>query len=154
MIIPKEIKEGIIEWNKSRDNNTFDLNLEMKMLIEEANEYYTSIKLVDRFDALLDYAFVYIGSEWKHNRSGFKHQDFIEFSGSLLDTIVRDLKYRFFMERISNFQMVFNEGMRIVLGRNNKKSNNKDKDGKIIKPKDFVGPEEQLRKLIEEYRIK
>jgi hypothetical protein len=168
----KEIEKGIIEWNRERGNLTFDLNLEMKMLIEEANEYYspgsrltqiiarfptiskTMARLVCKFDAILDFKFVLIGSMWKHDRNGIYHGDFTLFTESLFKFLRLDLKNELLLSGIGNYEELFNEGLKIVLDCNNKKSNIKDKDGKITKPKDFVGPEEKLRELLEKYKVK
>jgi len=152
----EKVEQGIIEWNKSRGNTIFDLDTEMKMLLEEAQEYFHSSTLFDRIDAYVDFQFVAIGTKWKHGENKVVEDiifDFIDNTGFIigcdLESIFENLNFP--MRHYFNF---INDGLEIVLKYNNKKSSMKDKNGKIVKPVNFVGPEKELEKLFNEYMDK
>jgi len=152
----EKVEHGIIEWNRSRGNTTFNLDLEMNMLLEEAQEYFKANSIIDRIDAYLDFQFVAIGTKWKHGENKVIEDivfDFMDNTGFMMGCDLEDRfeKLNFPMRHYFNF---INDGLAIVLKYNNKKSSMKDKNGKIVKPVNFVGPEKELEKLFNEYMKK
>lgn len=149
----EKVDKGIIKWNIDRGNTSWDLNLEMILLLEEAQEYFVANNLIDKFDAFLDYLFVGQGSIWKYEVNKIDNHMFDEFvettGGILWNDFELQLKRRLFpMNHFFNF---INDGLEIVLKYNNKKSAMKDANGKIVKPENFVGPEKELEALFNKY---
>jgi len=152
----EKVDNGVIQWNIDRNHISFNTDVEMRMLSEELHEYFISINIIDKFDAFLDFQFVAIGTNWKVNNSGIEYPailDFIDSTGTLLGCDFEEQleQVGFPMNHFFNF---INDGLAIVLEYNNKKSAMKDKNGKIVKPVNFVGPEKELEKLFNEYMNK
>lgn len=152
----EKIEKGIIEWNEKRENTEFSLDLEMRLLLEEAQEYFVADNLIDKFDAFLDYMFVAQGSCWKYEINKINNEMFDEFVSHTGGVIGEDFEMKlekasFPMNHFFNF---INDGLEIVLKYNNKKSSMKDKNGKIVKPENWKGPEKELEELFNEYMNK
>jgi len=146
------IEDKIAMWNKERGLVVWDINLEMKLILEEAKEYYDAETLVDKFDAFLDLGFVAHGSAFKYTHNSVNNKEFEEFI-SLLGIIRKDFQSLINIYH-EDFRDLANSGLEIVLKYNNKKSSEKNEFGKIIKPKDFVGPEKELQELLDSYMNK
>lgn len=152
----EKVDNGVIQWNIDRNHTSFNTDVEMRMLSEELHEYFTAIDIIDKFDAFLDFQFVAIGTDWKFKNSDSNRDEilyFIDETGTLLGCDFEEQleQIGFPMNHFFNF---INDGLAIVLEYNNKKSSMKDKNGKIVKPVNFVGPEKELEKLFNEYMKK
>ena len=152
----EKVEKRIVEWNKERGNTEFSLDLEMRLLLEEAQEYFVADNLIDKFDAFLDYLFVGQGSLWKYEINDINNEEFSEFvshTGAVLwEDFERQLQKELFP--INHFFNFVNDGLEIVLRYNNKKSAMKDANGKIVKPVNWSGPEKELEELFKEYMNK
>lgn len=59
------ITDRVIAWNMQRYNQEFDYQLAVKLILEETEELYSAITVIDKLDAIGDIAFVAIGVFWK-----------------------------------------------------------------------------------------
>ena len=148
----------IKRWNEERapEGLVFNKDLEMSMLNEEYYEFLNAKTAVKRFDGLLDYAFVLGGtiSKWLHHPD--TSEDMIQFLdkyfGHFIDLYVVFTKYMakeypdLDMQQLPAF---INQGLAIVVAANDRKGHEKNAEGKVQKPKDFVGPEAELQELLD-----
>ena len=149
-----QIVENIIMWNKDRDNNNYDSALEFSMLQEECLEYaHSYIKTVndyigfdvhtcteEEYEAAKDNIAVYLETEkfqedWKVNQLD-----------ALVDTVF--VAVGSIGKLLNQDKGLVCKAIEEVIIANEQKSKTKNKDGKITKPSNFVGPEEELRKII------
>ena len=143
----------IEKWNADRGNTKFDINLEKKMLSEEFAEFYQAEEAKDKLDAIVDFVFVLKGSEWKMTINKKFDSALYVFGGKLYSLMLDDLLK--ILDKSYDFMYnVLYDTMNIVVEANQQKGSKKDKDGKVIKPKDFVKPEDRIQKeVVEKYRL-
>jgi predicted HAD superfamily Cof-like phosphohydrolase len=110
----------ICKWNEDRGNEcgSIDNQLEYDMLSEELEEFKNANDTVDKLDALVDLAFVTIGS----------------------------------MHKLGLSPQQIDKAINIVCDANDKKLAEKNANGKIQKPNDFVPPETKLQEILDENR--
>jgi predicted HAD superfamily Cof-like phosphohydrolase len=60
-----DILQRVFDWNEQRNNTTYDRTLEVKMLIEELQEYVEAADEVQELDAIADLLFVAAGTLFK-----------------------------------------------------------------------------------------
>ena len=152
--------QAIRVWNQERDNTKFDVKLEQKMLTEEFAEFFASNDLVDKLDAIADFIFVYEGTIYKilyNNVNISEYEDLIAMAQTLFVMMYEDLKKDIPKEDILVEAM--DKTLDIVIEANQQKGKTKNKEGKIQKPKDFVKPEERIKKevvdsIILDYKLK
>jgi len=149
---PKQINR-IVDWNDSRNELVLDSNLEINMLTEEATEYYDAKEFVGKVDAVCDILFVGIGTLAKTSKAF--HLMPKGLFGSV-DFIITDFVGRAEAEGIGqeHFLEFLSTCMDIVIDANYNKGTEKDEDGKVIKPTDFVPPEAAIAKVIEEFKAR
>jgi len=144
----------VAKWNFDRNNTSFDMELELNMLAEEAQEfkdgmidYFNAIKGIDQeaildakvelVDAYADSLFVFRGTQFKVLGT------MIDFSGvqETLDYMVHILK------SINISDMVLDEAYNLVVEANEAKGTQKV-NGKIQKGEDWFDPKHAIRKLL------
>lgn len=65
------VTHRVINWNAARYEQEYDYKLAVKLLLEETEELYNAITIIDKLDAIGDICFVAIGVFWK---LGFTHE--------------------------------------------------------------------------------
>ena len=149
------IIESICKWNTDRENTDYDPALEFNMLQEELMEYVHSyIRTVnDKFGQDIHES----TEEWyKENQPDIawyvESPEFLEnWRVNQLDALC-DLIFVAVgsMYKLLGDKDKVESALYSVIEANERKGMEKNKDGKIIKPSDFEGPEEELRILIKE----
>ena len=112
--------EEIQKWNEDRDNLMYSPSLEYSMLDEELEEYMEAGITGDKVGEADALA------------------DIIVVAVGALYKLVEGDPYK------------FDDIMLAVTAANNTKSDKKNKEGKITKPDDFVGPEDMIRRVLNE----
>jgi len=144
----------IFEWNKERNDLKYDKTLESDMFFEEIEEFYAAGSTVDRLDAFLDTLFVGVGSIIKSSRDRTA-RNFSEFfeNTTFFDTMVSIMFGDLVEKGVSEDDIldVIQEGLTEVINANFRKGTKKNAAGKIQKPKDFIGPEKELQRIIDSY---
>lgn len=142
----------IVEWNLARNDLKFDPNLEIRMLSEEANEFFTAKTPADRLREYADFCFVEFGTiaklaakkyaniaqwqhEWVHSRDLFK---WCEAQHASMQEILRE----------DQTLHLATEAIAIITAANQAKSAQKSADGKVVKGSSYSDPIEQIRNLI------
>lgn len=168
--------EKVIEWNKKRYDQVFSYDLSNDLIIEELNELYSSVSLVETLDAIGDISFVVIGCMWKMGISkdhicsvidnNISIDEFIlntqvenNFTAKETLTLKRGLDCMLitcpiFLNMIGILDKHM-EVLDIICNSNNTKSLPKDKvdpsvKANIDKGSTFVPPTEDLQKLLED----
>ena len=113
-----DIIEDIQTWNDDRGNYEYNNRLEYDMLQEEVDEY---------FEACMN-------------------EDTVDQADALADIIVVAVGSLY--KLCGNDKIKFEDIMLAVTAANNTKGKEKNTEGKITKPKDFVGPEDMIAKVL------
>lgn len=156
-IVEKKQIEAIQLWNKERGSTKYSKYLEYKMLSEEFAEYFEAKELVDKLDAIADFIFVYEGTLYKAYLSNLPEDiverltyDCAQMFSIMFENLVDTLQ-------LEHDGLIFNvilETLDIVIEANQQKSANKNVDGKITKPADFVPPEKTIKEqVIDKYKL-
>lgn len=160
----KSLEQRIIDWNRKRNELVFSINLEMKMLQEESREFMFADTLVDRLRELADFMFVWTGTlaKWGCYKSltitemEQMHNSFAELQTWAEDRI--DYMEGLVMSELQSLVLndaqcydIIKGSLRAVLEANEAKTNEKDKDGKIIKGPDYVAPVEVIQQILNTY---
>ena len=121
MLINSDFVNEVCMWNEERDNLEYNPELEYNMLSEEIDEYYEACML----------------------------QSDVAQADALADTAVVAIGGLFKLckgdlEKVHDILLA-------VTAANNSKSSTKNSEGKITKPKNFVGPEGMISKILGKY---
>lgn len=156
-------KTETVKWNQERGTLKWDeksLSLEYKMLSEEANEFFCADGFVDRMDAFLDFIFVATGTEAK-----FYSRRLGDNMAAVFD--VEEEKIFGYIEKVSKYMHDFLYAEYVEITHKNPlrsvpfdravmqcydyvlKGTEKDADGKVKKPENFVSPESMMRGYFE-----
>lgn len=143
------ILQDICSWNRERDNLEYNTAVEFTMLTEELQEYllakqknmlaYADMKDKDPY---AEDTFTNMSEE---DRELLQQDILVDEADGLGDTIFVAYGGLFKLTNGDTSKVV--RIMEAIVRANNKKGRDKV-DGKIIKPKDFVGPEEEIRKIL------
>lgn len=147
----------IIEWNRERNDLAFDPRLEVKMLSEEAREFFTAPNVVERLREYADFMFVWTGTQAKyfarkcvsplelHSKDFQELREWAENTKEFMEDVLRgELNYP------PNFYKILNEALKAVTAANQAKGTEKDAFGKIKKGPNYISPTETIQKLLEE----
>ena len=151
-IVPVEAFSRVVDWNIERNELEFRPTLEEEMLAEELAEYWQAKTLIEKLDAILDFAFVAVGTlvkQSKNNADEIGSGMAANFQIAMTDFISRCKRDGLTDAAIRE---LFHRGFVIVCEANEQKSAQKKENGKIAKPKDFVGPEQKLTELYNELK--
>lgn len=148
-----DVRTGIIEWNRKRNQLRFDPNLEAKLLSDEAREFFMAETVEDRLHEAADFFFVLIGTVAKYVSNEFERADDLLRQFSRFNELESwgekvGFEIREQLERDGTRQLLL-DAMQIVLEANQAKLGVKDASGKIIKGADYVSPIEKIHQLIE-----
>ncbi len=148
---------GIVEWNNLRENTEFNGALEYGMLMEELDEFAMALlKTIDDeypkdtltfeengepIQADKDKILEYINSD--DGATAYKVNQ-LDALGDILFVAVGA------MGKLldGNYDKV-EDVMMAIQAANDTKGTTKNEDGKVTKPKDFVGPESIIKKVVQ-----
>ena len=144
----------IIRWNRERNGLAFNIDTEVKMLTEEANEFFMAETKEDRLREAADFKFVWVGTLAKCLGGRCKNElDFMSRK-SFFD----DIKEWADSEEEAMSEVLEEDGTNYLLPRaleivtkaNLAKPKTENADGKVIKGVDYVDPIEEIKQIIEE----
>ena len=121
MIINSDLVNEVCMWNEERDNLHYNNSLEYSMLDEEVEEYYAASMVQSEVGQADALADIAVVA-----------------IGGLFKLCGGDL------QKVHDILIA-------VTAANNSKSSTKNSEGKITKPKDFVGPEVMISKILGKY---
>lgn len=168
-VVNNSITQRIIKWNRDRNNLKFDLDLEVKMLTEEANEFYQAEHLVDRMDAWADFIFVGTGTIMKYLNNKLNYfedlKEMIEQTDllsswmehqriqmiELLEEEVNAINPQGSYKDENFVDNILKEVLETVVDANEKKGNKLDANGKVTKHPDFQKPEAKIDNILRKY---
>lgn len=151
---------SVIKWNLERNQLTYNPDLEMKMLSEEASEFFQAATLPERLQECADFIFVLQGTQAKffskHHEAGIQTEAWNVFQAikewasdvyyTMLGTIEGDLK----REGIKlDDEVVVKRALAEVIEANLKKGSVKRADGKVVKGDDYVSPLKAINELVQ-----
>ena len=148
------IVNQIVRWNRERNGLAFNIDTEVKMLTEEANEFFMAETKEDRLREAADFKFVWVGTVAKCLGGRCKNElDFMSRK-----SIFDDLKEWADVEEESMYTVLEEDGtnhllpraLEIVTKANLAKPRTKNLDGKVIKGDDYIDPIEEIKQIIEE----
>ena len=148
------IVNQIVRWNRERNGLAFNIDTEVKMLTEEANEFFMAETKEDRLREAADFKFVWVGTLAKCLGGRCKNElDFMSRKSFL-----EDIEAWADAEEEAMSEMLDEDGTRHMLPRaleivtraNLAKPKTKNSDGKVIKGDDYVDPIEEIKQIIEE----
>lgn len=149
-----KVKTRILKWNRDRNSLAFNTKTEIKMLSEEANEFFMADTVEDRLREAADFVFVWEGTvskfcAYKHDTAiGFSsgvetYKEIEEWSGAIREHI------KSFLSEDGTFHLL-PKALKIVLEANEAKPTTKNAEGKVIKGDNYVDPIAAIRELINE----
>jgi hypothetical protein len=161
--------QEIVDFNRKNELLNFDVELEIKMLSEEAREFFLADNIVDRMDAVCDFIYVANGSEAKFFSMEHTNYDDLkdglnkfstlkiyidETKKTLMGTIVIELEKRSHEVNEALAYKIINECLHEVIEANKQKLGAKKSSiGKVQKPKGFIPPEDRIRKVLQKHKI-
>jgi len=141
----------IVAWNKVRNDLVYSKELEDNMLYEELNEYFEAESIVDKLDAIADFFFVAAGTVAKYHRTKLRNPDqyYSDVSDDFVDALPVILAdFQGFIAILGipfdKAKEMIHRTLDIVIRANEQKGTEKDENGKIKKPDNFVKPEDQI----------
>jgi hypothetical protein len=157
----------IVKWNQERGllSKGFDPALELKMLSEEANEFYNADSFEHRLCEYADFKFVKAGTIAKnHAQTGLSITMFENFRARFVQLMEWSeeveanmvsllLSEKAFLDRDGTlagrrFEELVDLALTIVITNNDYKGGKKDADGKVVKAERQIKPEALMRELI------
>lgn len=151
-----QIINDIIDWNDKRNNINYDPSLEFEMLQEEVLEYaHSYIKTVNEYMGI-DVQNHKVDTEEESEELNLKISayvntlDFLDEwrvhqADALADIIFVAVGSLF---KLTGSKEKVNSILQAVINANEKKGKDVDDNGKIIKPEDFVPPEDVIRLIL------
>ena len=144
----------IIRWNRERNGLALNIDTEVKMLTEEANEFFMAETKEDRLREAADFVFVWRGTSAKCLSGRCKDWQSIMSRKGFFDCI------RKWVDVVTDAmtEMLEEDGtyhlwprvLEIVTKANLAKPKTKNVDGKVIKGDDYIDPIEEIKQLIKE----
>lgn len=143
--------ERIISWNKSRNGLEFDPNLEVRLLSEEASEFYLANSYGHKLQEYADFLFVWEGTKAKFNATTYKsHVNFVKASRFFeevkrwVNSLKTDMHNILLTMEPRKAQDDIEFAILAVIKANENKPNKKDKGGKIVKGENYISPLEVI----------
>ena len=148
------IVNQIVRWNRERNGLAFNIDTEVKMLTEEANEFFMAETKEDRLREAADFKFVWVGTLAKCLGGRCKNElDFMSRK-SIFDDIKEwvDVEHEAILSVLEEdgTDYLLPRAIEIVTKANLAKPKTKNADGKVIKGVDYVDPIEEIKQIIEE----
>ena len=148
------IVNQIIRWNRERNGLALNVDTEVKMLTEEANEFFMAETKEDRLREAADFKFVWIGTLAKCLGGRCKDElDFISRKG-FFDYIKEWVDYEHevmtdVLEEDGTYYL-WTRVLEIVTKANLAKPKTKNADGKVIKGYYYIDPIEEIKQIVKE----
>lgn len=144
----------IVRWNRERNGLALHIDTEVKMLTEEANEFFMAETKEDRLREAADFMFVWIGTLAKCLGGRCKGElDFMSRKG-FFDCIKEwaDAETEVMIKVLEEdgTYYLWPRVLEIVTKANLAKPKTKNVDGKVIKGDDYVDPIEEIKELLKE----
>ena len=148
------IVNQIVRWNRERNGLAFNIDTEVKMLTEEANELFMAETKEDRLREAADFHFVWVGTlakclggrceDWQSilSRKGFFDyiNEWVEYEIEVITKVLEEDGTYHLWPRV----------LEIVTKANLAKPKTKNVDGKVIKGDDYVDPIEEIKQILKE----
>lgn len=158
-----ELQNRIVLWNINRGClDSFDPQLEVSMLSEEAREFMLAPTLAERLQEYADMVFVWVGTQAKfYSRKvkGFNslyqheweaicdwYKGALNFAEGLLIREMEELG-------LPHLELIEN-ALLYVIEANEAKGKEKGPDGKVVKGPNYVSPLKRIKEDLEEYESK
>jgi hypothetical protein len=159
------LKTRTIKWNKDRGLlEKFDPELELKMLSEEAKEFYHAISIPHRLAEYADFIFVLDGTKAKFACKLQRPFDF-DFGTELANfkkildwaAILQQDMYESLVDSIDASRPEIAQMIAYARGcviKCNEMKGSKKKDGKVVKNKVHVDPTDMIREWLDDFICK
>lgn len=148
------IVNQIIRWNRERNGLALNVDTEVKMLTEEANEFFMAETKEDRLREAADFKFVWIGTlakclggrckDWKSLmlRKGFFDdiKEWVDVETEKMIEVLEEDGTHYLLPRV----------LEIVTKANQAKTKAKGADGKVIKGYYYIDPIEEIKQIVKE----
>lgn len=125
----------IYEFNKTRNNFSFDADTEIALFAEEKKEFYAAETLADMVDALVDCEYVAFGTAMKMDANNITEWPY-DRSTAMMATILTDALSTHIKSTVdvnALFTLIVQSSMQIVCDINALKTKSLDENGKVIK---------------------
>ena len=150
--------EGIVNqitrWNRERNGLALNIDTEVKMLTEEANEFFMAETKEDRLREAADFKFVWIGTVakclggcYKDWQSLMSRKGFFDYIKGWVDAETEVMTK--VLEEDGTYHLL-PRVLEIVTKANLAKPKTKNVDGKVIKGDDYVDPLEEIKQILKE----
>jgi len=165
-----------IKWNYERNKLEFKPELEIKLLTEELTEFKNHLKIyfdkvenfrskkfeeitdeetesmldtiVDLIDAVCDSVFVLFGSKSKSIGYIFPELVNLEREVEFIKSVLFDILTAELGIKPKTAEDLISISYKAVVEANKQKGTKKDENGKVMKPKNFEGPEVKIKKYL------
>ena len=143
----------LFKFNRLRNGFKLDMELEVAMVEEEIQEFFTANTLAEQIDALVDTSYVYEGTRIKALFNGFTiDEGFTKWVENSIEYMVNVL-----VERVGGYEQaheIHNRAYKIVCDINAMKISKLDENGKVMKQKDLPDATNAIaHMLVEDYHI-
>ena len=144
----------VIRWNRERNGLDFNVDTEVKMLTEEASEFFMAETKEDRLREAADFKFVWIGTvakclggRCKDWQSLMPRKDFFDYIKEWVDAETEVMAE--VLEEDGTYHL-WPRVLEIVTKANLAKPKTKNVDGKVIKGGDYIDPIEEVKQILKE----
>lgn len=148
------IVNKIVRWNRERNGLALNIDTEVKMLTEEANEFFMAETKEDRLREAADFTFVWMGTVAKCLSGRCKDWQSIMSRKGFFDCIKEwaDTEAKAMIEVLEEdgTYYLWPRVLDIVTKANLAKPKTKNVDGKVIKGDDYIDPIEEIKQIIKE----
>lgn len=166
VLIQPSVLQRIINWNRVRNGLEFDPNLEVRMLTEEAHEFFHAECLEEQIREFADFMFVLTGTiakfySTKYDSAILLTQNFQHFNmlmewaaqvrAEMFDTMLSTIEETVDVDgEIAEdmLKLIVGQALEIITEANEKKGTEKDEHGKIVKGPDYVAPDGLIKGMV------
>ncbi len=143
----------VIKFNRLRNGFKLDMELEVAMVEEEIQEFFTANTLAEQIDALVDTGYVYEGTRIKTLFNGFTIDEyFTKWVENSIEYMVNVLVEQ--LDGTTQAHEIYNKAYEIVCDINAMKISKLDENGKVMKQKDLPDATDAIaHMLVKDYNI-
>lgn len=148
------IVNQIIRWNRERNGLALNIDTEVKMLTEEASEFFMAETKEDRLREAADFKFVWIGTlakclsgRCKNELELISRKSFLDDAEEWADVATKAMTKA--LEEDGTYHL-WPRALEIVTKANLAKPKTKNVDGKVIKGDDYIDPIEEIKQILKE----
>lgn len=158
------LKQRIVKWNRDRKliQQGFDPALELKMLSEEAREFFLAETFEHQLQEYVDFLFVEVGTRAKF--FSMKHESASVLAYTLpqwdaMEQWIMDTKYEMrdilvsvaTVRLYNNLDDMIMDSLKIVVVANEAKGTKKI-DGKVVKNSNHIDPVKKIKEMLDDYK--